>query len=216
MEHEPAHDLRPAAQRPVVAFDFDGTLTTHDSFLAFLAWRKGVAGLARGAPALAPAALRYLADRDRGRLKGAAVRVYLGGLTANALAADADRFADRFAARLLRPDALDAFNRWKRQGARILIVTASPELIIGAFGRRLGAEAVIGTRLALDAEGRIAGGLVGENCRGPEKVRRIQAALGDGVRLAAAYGDTRGDREMLEIADSPGYRVFTGRPDPAR
>jgi phosphatidylglycerophosphatase C len=31
------------------------------------------------------------------------------------------------------------------------------------------------------------------------------------VTLAAAYGDTAGDREMLEIAEEPGYRVFTER-----
>jgi phosphatidylglycerophosphatase C len=34
-----------------------------------------------------------------------------------------------------------------------------------------------------------------------------------GVRLAAAYGDTAGDREMLAIAGTAGYRVFTARPD---
>jgi phosphatidylglycerophosphatase C len=32
------------------------------------------------------------------------------------------------------------------------------------------------------------------------------------VRLAAAYGDTSGDTEMLQIADVQGYRAFTGRP----
>jgi len=31
------------------------------------------------------------------------------------------------------------------------------------------------------------------------------------VRLAAAYGDTGGDREMLQLADVKGYRVFHQR-----
>jgi phosphatidylglycerophosphatase C len=31
------------------------------------------------------------------------------------------------------------------------------------------------------------------------------------VRLAAAYGDTGGDTEMLAMADEPGFRVFTAR-----
>jgi phosphatidylglycerophosphatase C len=30
--------------------------------------------------------------------------------------------------------------------------------------------------------------------------------------LRAAYGDTSGDREMLAIADEPGYRVFQEKP----
>ena len=32
------------------------------------------------------------------------------------------------------------------------------------------------------------------------------------MRLAAAYGDTGGDREMLAIADEKGFRVFTAKP----
>ena len=32
----------------VVAFDFDGTLTTHDSYTAFLKWRGGPAALKMG------------------------------------------------------------------------------------------------------------------------------------------------------------------------
>jgi phosphatidylglycerophosphatase C len=43
-------------------------------------------------------------------------------------------------------------------------------------------------------------------------VRRLHAAYGPGLRLAAAYGDTSGDTEMLAIADQPGFRVFTRRP----
>jgi len=30
--------------------------------------------------------------------------------------------------------------------------------------------------------------------------------------LRAAYGDTAGDREMLAMAEEPGYRVFVGEP----
>jgi ATP-dependent Clp protease protease subunit len=48
--------------------------------------------------------------------------------------------------------------------------------------------------------------------RGQEKVNRLRAVFGPDVRLAAAYGDTAGDTEMLAIAVSPGYRVFTRKP----
>ena len=52
----------------------------------------------------------------------------------------------------------------------------------------------------------------GANCRGPEKVRRLQAEFGDKVRLDAAYGDSDGDREMLAIAEEAGLKVFQGTP----
>ena len=46
--------------------------------------------------------------------------------------------------------------------------------------------------------------------RAQEKVERLQAIYGRGVRLAAAYGDSSGDTEMLGLAEEKGYRVFTG------
>ena len=197
---------------PIAAFDFDGTLTIRDSFTAFLRWRAGPAGFAVGAARLAPAALRYLADRDRGRIKAAAARVFLQGLTLAELDGLARAFAAEQADHLLRPDALATWRTWRLKGARLVIVTASPAPIVRPFAERLGADDLIGTELALDADGRVTGACATPNCRGPEKVARLTARFGPGLRLAAAYGDTAGDREMLAIADVKGYRVFREKP----
>jgi phosphatidylglycerophosphatase C len=134
--------------RPLVAFDFDGTLTSEDSFMAFLAWRAGRLDYLAGLAALAPAAARYLLDRDRGRIKAAATRRFLAGLPRAALEAEAQRFATERGRALLRPDALRAWRRWQGDGARLVIVTASPELIVAPIARALGADRLIGTRLA--------------------------------------------------------------------
>lgn len=202
----------PGDDRPIVAFDFDGTLTVRDSFTAFLRWRAGEAAYAAGLARLAPALVAYLGHRDRGRLKAAAVRVFLRGLPRDVLAKEAREFAAAATADLFRPDALLAWRRHRRDGARLVIVTASPEEVVGPFAKGLGADLLLGTRLAFDAQGRVAGAFAGENCRGQEKVRRLRAAFGDEVRLLAAYGDTSGDREMLALAERPGMRVFAGRP----
>ncbi len=200
------------APRPLAAFDFDGTLTVRDSFNALLIWRAGPFGAAWRAVSLLPAALAYLVHRDRGRLKAALVRAFLRGVSAEALSRDAERFCAARFDRLMRPDALERWEDWGRQGAERVIVTASPELTVAPFAARLGADRLIGTRLAADAAGRLTGDLDGQNCRGPEKVARLEAVFGPQVRLAAAYGDTSGDREMLGIAEIPSYRGFTGRP----
>jgi phosphatidylglycerophosphatase C len=197
--------------RPLVAFDFDGTLTAEDSFMAFLAWRAGARGYLAGLAALAPAAARYLIHRDRGRIKAAAVRRFLAGLPRAELERDAQRFATLRGRALLRPDALRAWRRWQANGARLVIVTASPETIVAPIARALGAERLIGTRLAFDAADRVTGAFDGPNCRGAEKVRRLKAAFGDDVALEAAYGDTDGDREMLALAEEKGFKVFNGK-----
>ena len=202
----------PAADGPVVAFDFDGTLTVRDSFMAFLKWRAGPARFVLGLLRLAPATGAYVFHRDRGRLKAAAVRVFLKGLAREDLEAEAREFAERFSRSLLRPDAVAVWKRWRAEHIRLVIVTASPELLVAPFARGLGADALIGTDLAFDTQDRVAGGFATPNCRGAEKVARLKAAFGADVEIRAAYGDTSGDREMLAMAEIRGYRVFKGTP----
>ena len=200
------------SQRPVVAFDFDGTLTVRDSYTAFLKWRTPRAAWVLGGLKLIPAALAYLAHRDRGRIKAAATKVYLGGVSRERIEADARRFAEETSRSLLRPDAVIAWKRWRNAPVRLVIVTASPDMVVAPFARGLGADDLIGTPLAFDERGRATGGFAAPNCRGPEKVVRLQAAYGPELRVRAAYGDTSGDTEMLAIAEEPYFRVFTGRP----
>jgi phosphatidylglycerophosphatase C len=198
--------------RPLVAFDFDGTLTCQDSFIDYFAWRFGGVRLAAGMARIAPAFLRYAGDRDRGVLKAAMVKEFLAGQRPEDLAASAERFAAQRARRLLRPDAVKCWRQWQKQNARLVIVTASPEILVTPFGHGLGAEAVIGTRLAVSAEGKLTGALDGPNCRAEEKVIRLKAVFGEDLQLEAAYGDSDGDTEMLAIAEEAGLRVFGGRP----
>lgn len=201
-----------AAYRPLVAFDFDGTLTWRDSFLAFLAWRFGPVRYALGMVRLVPAGLAYALHRDRGRMKAATVNAFLAGVSRHELLVQADRFAAANARRLLRPDAIRCWRRWQEQGARLIIVTASPELLVAPFARGLGAEAVLGTRLAFSPSEIATGALDGPNCRGPEKVERLTALLGARPRLDAAYGDSDGDLDMLALAEEQGMKVFGEKP----
>ena len=212
MGSPPPFDQSPRKDRAIVAFDFDGTLTIRDSFTEFLRWRAGRGGWALGLVKLAPAVAAYARDRDRGRIKAASVREFLRGVPRAELEAEAERFADGIWSRFMRPDALKVWDAWGERGAHRVIVTASPETTVAPFARRLGADALLGTPLVFDADDRVTGAFASPNCRGEEKVRRLRAVYGDDVRLAAAYGDTSGDTEMLAIADQPGFRVFTAHP----
>ena len=205
-------DPPPADPRPIAAFDFDGTLTVRDSFTAFLRWRTSGLAWTLGLLRLAPAMLVYVVTRDRGRLKAASVRVFLRGVSRAALAHEAERFAEAQASRLFRPDALRSWAAHGAAGERRVIVTASPAEVVGPFAARLGAEALIGSRLCWTADDRVGEGLDGPNCRGPEKVRRLQARFGPSVVVGDAYGDTSGDLDMLAFARRGHMRRFTGKP----
>jgi phosphatidylglycerophosphatase C len=207
-----AEPVASSTKSGLVAFDFDGTLTWRDSFVDFLVWRAGRFGFAARLPALVPAALAYGIHRDRGILKAAFARRFFGGVSRAQLQEDAQRFAAARFDVLIRPDALACWGNWRERGARLYIVTASPDIIVAPFAARLGADGLIATRLAFDTGGHFAGALQGPNCRGEEKAVRLRGALGPDVRLTAAYGDTAGDREMLALAEHPGLRVFSARP----
>ncbi len=211
-QEEPVSADATAPEQPVVAFDFDGTLTTRDSFSSFLKWRAGRRGWLIGCLRLAPAALAYVFHRDRGRIKAAAVRQFLKGVTRTRLEADARAFAEKYSRSLLRPDAVLTWKRWRNEPVQLGIVTASPEIVVAPFARGLGADYLIGTTLAFDGQDRVIGGYTSPNCRGPEKVVRLKQAFGPDFELRAAYGDTTGDREMIALAKISGYKVFKGKP----
>ena len=192
----------------IVAFDFDGTLTVRDSFTQFLRWRAGGSGWFLGLARMAPDLAAWIGHQDRGRLKAASVREFLKGTPRAQLEADAEAFAGQVWPGFIRHDALACWNDWGKRGAYRVIVTASPETTVAPFARRLGAEALLGTPLVFDADDRVTGAFAAPNCRAEEKVRRLRAAFGEGMRLAAAYGDTTGDTEMLAIADEAGFRRF--------
>lgn len=196
----------------LVAFDFDGTLTARDSYTAFLKWRAGPARYALGMARLGPAALAYPFHRDRGRLKAQTTREFLAGVPRQQLEEEARAFAKETAHGLLRADAVATWRWWRAKGAKTVIVTASPEIIVAPFARALGADALLGTQLAYDGDDRVTGAFSCPNCRGDEKVSRLKAHFGEDVHLAAAYGDTSGDTAMLAIADEKGYRVFKSKP----
>ncbi len=202
----------PVDSPAIVAFDFDGTLTVRDSYSAFLRWRCGQAAYLTRMARLGPAALSYLFHHDRGRLKAALTKEFLAGAQREALEEEAKAFAREIAQDLLRADALATWRWWRAREATMVICTASPEIIVAPFARALGANALLGTKLEYNGKGTVTGAFATPNCRGEEKVRRLRAHFGDGIRLAAAYGDTSGDKPMLKIADEKGYRVFKSKP----
>jgi phosphatidylglycerophosphatase C len=193
--------------RPVVAaFDVDRTVTTRDCVVAFLRRVSGTVPFA-GRMALASARLvPAIARGERDRAKEQAAKIVFAGRRA----VDVDAVGDGFAATVVRSwlrDDTVARLRWHQsQGHDVVLVSASFGAYLRPLGDRLGADAVVCTELAVDDDGMLTGDLLGLNCRGPEKVRRLHEWLDARHRGRAnvelwAYGDSPGDRELLADAD---------------
>jgi phosphatidylglycerophosphatase C len=187
---------------PVAAFDVDGTLTVRDCVVPFLRRFGGWPAIGRALAVQFPASCRALAARDRDRMKA----VVVGGVLAGRRVTDVDDEGQAFAAevhdRWLRDDTVSRL-RWHQQHRhRTVLVSASLGPYLRPLGRMLGVDDVLCTDGAV-ADGAYRRGLAGENCRGPEKARRMERWLAEHGLAGGelwAYGDSAGDDELLAMA----------------
>lgn len=200
----------PGARTSVVAaFDVDGTLTRRDTLLPFL-WRvAGPLQFVGYTIRLLPVLLRYaLGQIPNGKAKERVLGQFLGGRSVAEIERVARAFATETLPRLLRTEALERLRWHRRKGHRVVLVSASPELYLRPWAETEGIDTVLATRLSTEA-GRLTGHFDGENCYGPEKRRRLRAAVPDLDDVDVyAYGNSRGDRELLDMADHAFYRSF--------
>jgi phosphatidylglycerophosphatase C len=186
----------------IAAFDFDGTLTTKDSLRPFVRQVAGpirlASGLLRSAPWLAAASAGML---DRGSAKARFLRTTIGGRTRSELEAAARRFVARQLPKMIRPEMVARVQEHRRRGHRLVLASASPDLYLVPWATNQGFDAVLATELEFVNE-RFSGRLATPNCWGKEKARRLEEWLSNRQpSLLYAYGDSRGDRYMLALAD---------------
>jgi len=194
--------------KKIAFFDFDGTITTQDSLLEIIRFKKGTAGLVIGFLLHAPLLIAYkIGIISNHTAKERMLRYFFGGHSADAFQADCNRFANEFLPAFIRPKALHEINRLKELGFTVVVVSASAENWITEWSESLQLP-LIATKLEIQ-NGKITGRLNGRNCYGTEKVQRIKAAFDlSEYGTIHCYGDTKGDKPMLELATFSFYKPF--------
>jgi len=193
----------------IAAFDFDGTLTTRDSLLRFISWRRSRAEVARDLIETLPLLALYGArlvgnERHKMALFARAFR----DMPADAFQRRADDFARGELPQMIRAEALARVRFHQSRGDRVVLVSASPTDWIVPWAAAEGITEVIGNRAEV-SDGTITGRLAGANCYGSEKVRRLLELNPQRESYTLfAYGDGRGDRELLAAANHAYYRCF--------
>lgn len=204
--------MTPLSENSIVAaFDFDHTLIDRDSLISFLFYTQGKRKASYHLALLIPAFIRYLLGQiSRKEIKEKLIGRFFKGRSFFELERLGKAYADEKLDCFLKPEALRRLEWHQSRGHRCLLVSASFEFYLDPWAKRRGFEKVIGSRLEVDADGSVTGKMLGENCRGPEKKYRLLSYLGPKENYTLyAYGDSDGDREMLELADYPFYRRFT-------
>lgn len=196
-----------AASGPrLVLFDFDGTLTTVETFPLFVraaasTWRVRLGGLL-----LAPLVLAYRAGAVPGTtVRAAIVRLAFSGMTRDAFEAKAGAFAAERFPTLLRPAMVARLRAHREAGDQVIVVSGNFEALLRPWCEAEGVELLAS---ALECRGgRLTGRYAGPQCAGEEKARRVRAFVGAWTRDAIeAHGDTVEDLPMLAMAAVATYR----------
>ena len=194
----------------IYVFDFDGTLTKRDSLLQFVSYVNGPWKLGLSLLLLLPKLLLMkLHLRDNGRTKEEFFAWHFRGKRLSDFNAFCETFARNYP-ELLREAGMATLSKALKQGAQCLVVSASVDNWVKPFFPD--AVKVLGTQLEVK-DGRLTGRFTTHNCYGPEKVRRLKEAYPDlesnrDKYYIIAYGDSRGDKEILEFADERHYKPF--------
>ncbi len=194
--------------RVIAFFDFDGTVTKKDSLLEFIRYSKGsfsfYFGFAIHAPVLVCYKLQLISNH---RAKEIMLRYFFGKMPVEEFNGLCERFTAEVLPSLIREKALKEIGRFKKVGAEVVIVSASPENWLHYWCRNADLKCVA-TRMDVSNE-RITGRINGRNCHGEEKVRRIMEEYDlDSFSSVYCYGDTPGDKPMLSLANIRFYKPF--------
>jgi phosphatidylglycerophosphatase C len=192
----------------IAFFDFDGTITTKDTLLEFIKFSKGrfkfYLGFLLNSPWLIGMKFRVISNQT------AKQRIFTWFFRNHPLddfQEQCSRFATTAIPGLLRPKALKEIQLLQEKGATVVVVSASPENWILPWARTLSLS-VISTRLET-ANNVLTGRIYLRNCHGKEKCARIREnyQLEDFSDIYA-YGDSSGDKPMLELATKSFYKPF--------
>jgi HAD superfamily hydrolase (TIGR01490 family) len=195
-------------KKEIAFFDFDGTITTRDTLLEFIKFKKGSFGFLAGFVLKSPWLVAYkLGIISNQSAKEKVLEFFFKGTPVESFGDYCRDFAREALPKLMRPKALEEIKRLQQNGLVVVVVSASPENWIRQWASDCGVQ-LLASRLEVK-EGRITGKIMGKNCHGAEKVRRITEVYNlSEYEVVAAYGDTNGDKPMLQLAASGFFKPF--------
>lgn len=184
----------------IAFFDFDGTITRHDTFIEF-------AKFSLGKNRLFTAILKncfHLTIWKLGIISNSKAKQRLFSTLFKGK--DYEWFkncGNKFREIInndLTPDIINRLRQHKADGHTIVIVSASMPEWICPWANTNGVNAVIATEIEVDNNGLITGEFFSPNCYGEEKVIRIRSMFPNVDEYESwGYGDSVGDNQMLNM-----------------
>lgn len=194
----------------IYAFDFDGTLTTKDTLIEFIRFSKGSVRLFLGFLLFSPLLiLMKLHLYPNWKAKQRVFSWFFRGVSLDSF----NRLCVDFAQQnkqLLRPAGIKRLQKAvQEEDSVVLIISASVDNWVCPFFDEIDKKIqVLGTQIEVK-EGCLTGRFITKNCYGQEKVSRLKELYPQREAYELiAFGDSRGDKELLAHADKGYYKPF--------
>lgn len=186
----------------LVIFDFDGTITTKDTFIGFLRFNSTQGGFILKFIVSIPVLLLYYCRIvTAARLKEVLLKRFISVRNEKDLLVVGEKFIEHLIKNgEIKYDLIARISEYQKQSAEICIVSASPHIWIKPFCDRFNVNYLC-TELEFDKDRNFTGRLKGENCNGIEKRKRIEKNydLKD-YSIIIIFGNSKGDKAMMELA----------------
>jgi HAD superfamily hydrolase (TIGR01490 family) len=193
----------------LAVFDFDGTITRKDTLLEFIKFSKGRVKfylcILLFAPLLVAMKLKLLPNWKVKQLmfsylyKGMSIEIF-------------NKYCFGFCAvidKLLRYEAMETLKLHQKRNNRVIIISASIENWIKPWADNMGIDIVLATKIEINKNGLLTGKFLTKNCYGQEKITRLLEIFPNRNDYnLVAYGDSRGDKELIRFADNGFYKKF--------
>lgn len=194
--------------KKIAFFDFDGTITTDDSLLKFIRFVVGDMKFLAGLFAISPVLVAYkLKLIPNYKAKQIMLSWYFKSMDKEKFLEVAREYSLNYIDKIVRKQAIKKIIWHKNEGHKVVVVSASLECWLRPWCDKNGLD-LIGTKLELE-ENKLTGNLLSKNCYGIEKVNRIKEQYDlNSFNFIYAYGDSKGDKEMLKLAHEKHYKPF--------
>lgn len=189
-------------------FDFDGTITTKDTLAEFIKFAVGKSTYYLGLFSLSPMLTAYKLKLIRNDIaKEKLITHFFKGWDADKFQKIANQYSCEQIDKITRPKAIEQIRWHQQQGHKVVIVSASMECWLKAWCEKNHID-LISTCLEIN-DNKLTGVFFGKNCYGIEKANRVKDAYDlSQYDHIYAYGDSRGDKELLALAHESFYKPF--------
>lgn len=192
----------------IYAFDFDGTLTRRDTLLEFIRYAKGTKKFLLCFLHFSPLlVLMKMGMYPNWRAKQKVFSYCFRGMAT----ADFNALCARFAkenTHLLRTMGIKKLREVLAEGSKAIVISASVNNWVEPFFTDMPDVYVVGTMIE-ERDGILTGRFLTKNCYGKEKVTRLLQLYPERTQYwLTAYGDSRGDAELLDFANESYYKPF--------